>query len=106
VLEAAGLKGKETPRQAHPQALPAAVASTPAVASPPARVRSLARSACAIADCPDAVAYLESRRLWPLPAGCTLRAHVGVDYWHERQHLGRFAGLLAEVKDISGELVT
>jgi putative DNA primase/helicase len=106
VLEAVGLKGDDAPRQAERKALGAAVPSTPTVATPSARVRSLARSACAVADCPDAVAYLESRGLWPLPAGCTLRAHVGMEYWHERQQLGRFPGLVAEVRDISGELAT
>lgn len=106
VMEAAGLSGDETPRHAERKALRAGVASTPTVAMPSARVRSLARSACAVADCPDAVAYLESRGLWPLPAGCTLRAHVGMDYWHERQQLGRFPGLVAEVRDLAGELAT
>jgi putative DNA primase/helicase len=106
VLETAGLSGDETQRQTERKALRAAVASTPTIAIPSARVRSLARSACAVADCPDAVAYLETRGLWPLPAGCTLRAHVGMDYWHERQQLGRFPGLVAEVRDLAGELAT
>ena len=106
VMEAAGLGGDETPRQPERKAPRAAIASPPTIAMPSARVRSLARSACAVADCPDAVAYLESRGLWPLPAGCTLRAHVGMDYWHERQQLGRFAGLVAEVRDLAGELAT
>lgn len=106
VLEAAGLRGEEMPRQAERKALSAAPAPVATIATPPARVRSLARSACAVADCPDAVAYLESRGLWPLPPGCTLRAHVGMDYWHERQQLGRFPGLVSEVRDLAGDLVT
>jgi putative DNA primase/helicase len=41
-----------------------------------------------------------------LPPDCGLRAHVGIDYWHEGQRVGRFAGLVAEVRDLSGELGT
>lgn len=72
------------------------------VAKPSARLLSILRSACAVSDCPDAVTYLESRKLWPLPAGCTLRAHAGLDYWR----VGRYPALVAEVRDIHNELVT
>jgi putative DNA primase/helicase len=51
------------------------------------------------------VTYLEGRGLWPLPAGCTLKAHPSLDYWHEGKR-SRFAGLVAEVRDIGGEPVT
>jgi putative DNA primase/helicase len=73
---------------------------------PPARVLAVARGACAVADCPDAVAYLESRGLWPLLAGCALRAHPAFEYWHEGQRVGVYPGLVAEVCDMDGELVT
>jgi putative DNA primase/helicase len=108
VMQAAGLDGRDeqTPRQSAPIAPGAPQVAAPTVATPSARVRALARSACVVADCPDAVAYLESRGLWPLPPGCTLRAHVGMDYWHERQQLGRFPGLIAEVRDLAGDLAT
>jgi putative DNA primase/helicase len=75
-------------------------------ASPPARVLRLHRACCAVADCPDAAAYLESRGLWPLPEGCSLKAHPSVEYWNEGRSVGRFPALIAEVRDIAGELVT
>lgn len=106
VMEAAGLADSDTPRVAARRAPVGAAVSEPAIAAPSGRVRTLARSTCVIADCPDAVSYLESRGLWPLPSDCALRAHVGIDYWHEGQRIGRFPGLVAEVRDLSGELVT
>lgn len=106
VMEVATLERADTPRVAARAATGAAIASEPAIATPTGRVRSLARSACAAADCPEAVSYLESRGLWPLPAGCQLRAHVGMDYWHEGRCLGRFSGLIAEVRDFEGDLAT
>jgi len=107
VLDAAGIVA-DSPRQAAQDVNRAVIAPPPAtpVAAPPARVRSIARSACAVADCPDAASYLESRGLWPLPAGCTLKAHAALDYWNEGQHVGRYPGLVAEVRDLAGELVT
>ena len=59
-------------------------------AEPPRRVRSLARSDCAVVDCPDAVDYLESRGLWPLPAECGLKAHPSVEYFAEGHRVGKF----------------
>lgn len=106
VLEVTGLRSEETPRQAVCETLRAAIASTPTIAIPSARVRSLARSACAVADCPDAVAYLEGRGLWPLPAGCTLKAHAGTDYYEGPNRIGRYPGLVGEVRDLADELVT
>ena len=103
VLEATGMVTDEVP--AARNASLAAIASAPLVAMPPAKVRAVARAACAVADCPDAVAYLTSRRLWPLPTGCTLKAHPSLDYWHEGQR-ARYPGLVAEVRDIVGEPVT
>jgi putative DNA primase/helicase len=104
VLEIAGIVSDIEPAAAR-HAAPAAIAPTPSVATPPAKVRALARAACAVADCQDAVAYLESRGLWPLPASCTLRAHPSLDYWNEGKR-ARFPGLVAEVRDIAGAPVT
>ena len=77
-----------------------------AIAQPTARVLKLRRESCAVADCPDAVAYLDSRGLWPLPARCTLRAHPGVAYFADGQLVDRFPALIADVRDIEGALVT
>jgi hypothetical protein len=60
---------------------------------------------------PDALEYLRSRQLWPLPAGCTWRANVGVDYYRRLngkaiENVGRFPALVAAVRDVDGELVT
>ncbi|MHB1870904.1 MAG: toprim domain-containing protein [Steroidobacteraceae bacterium] len=108
VMQAAGLDGRDepTPHQAAPIAPGAAQVAAPAVATPPARVRTLTRSTCAVADCADAVDYLASRGLWPLPPDCGLRAHVSVDYFDRGQRVGKFAALVAEVRDRAGALVT
>ncbi|MGO9036428.1 MAG: toprim domain-containing protein [Steroidobacteraceae bacterium] len=57
-------------------------------------------------DCHDAIEYLASRRLWPLPEGCALRAHVSVEYFEDGHRIGRYPALIAEVRDIDGQLVT
>ena len=75
-------------------------------ARPPNRVLRLLRESCAVVDCPNAVEYLAGRHLWPLPAGCTLRAHVAADYFEGGQRVGRFPALLAEIRDEAGDLVT
>ena len=108
VMHVAGLDGRDepTPRQTAPIAPGAAIDSKPAIATPPQRVRTLTRSTCAVADCPDAVDYLASRGLWPLPPECGLRAHVSVDYFDQGQRVGKFAALVAEVRDLGGALVT
>lgn len=72
----------------------------------PSRVLRLRRESCAVADCADAVEYLASRRLWPLPDGCTLRAHPSAEYFQEGRRVGRYPALLSEVRDLAGELVT
>ena len=84
-----------------------AARSLSAPASPTRRVREILRGACGPDDVADVVAYLQSRRLWPLSRACPLRAHASVEYWNdERQRIGRFAALVAEVRDIAGQLVT
>ena len=55
---------------------------------------------------PAARRYLRQRRLWPLPSGHALRAHVGAEYWREGQRVGRFAALIAPVIDVDGILIT
>jgi putative DNA primase/helicase len=77
----------------------------PAAQQPSAKVLAIRRGSCAVADCQDAVTYLESRALWPLPPGCTLKAHPSLEYWHEGTG-ARNPGLVAEVRDIGGDLVT
>ena len=103
VAEAAGVAAAESITWG-PSASP--TESEPPPARPTARVREILRSACEPGDVPDVVSYLESRRLWPLPDGCALRAHASLEYWHERERIGRFPGLVAEVRNQAGELVT
>ncbi len=76
------------------------------VARPPDRVLRLRRDRCAIENCVDAMAYLASRGLWPLPPGCTLKAHATVEYWHDGRRVGRYPALVGDVMDITGEIVT
>jgi putative DNA primase/helicase len=104
VLEAAELTPDSPSVAAHRVTRPV-MAPVPLVASPPDKVRALARAACLVADCQEAVSYLHGRALWPLPDGCSLKAHPSVDYWHENQR-ARYPGLVAEVRDIADELVT
>jgi putative DNA primase/helicase len=88
-------------------ALPTPIPEDPApIARPTDRVLRLRRDRCAIENCDDAVDYLASRALWPLPLGCTLRAHSTVEYWNEGQRIGRYPALIADVVDLAGALVT
>ena len=84
---------------------PLKVPTAPSAAEPTDKVRAVSRSACPVADCQDAAAYLESRGLWPLPVGCTLKAHPSLEYWHDGER-SRHPGLVAEVRDVSGDPVT
>jgi putative DNA primase/helicase len=104
VTEAAGLVGDAAPRDVRTVAPPIGSKATPA--QPTRRVLEILRDTCAPEDAQDAIAYLQSRRLWPLPSACTLLAGASVEYWNERQRVGRFAALVAEVIDVIGELVT
>jgi putative DNA primase/helicase len=102
VVEAAGLSNS-------PQALAAPVPrvqSGDAPARPAERVRRLRRERCAVANCADALDYLTSRGLWPLPQGCSLAAHPSAEYFADGKRIGRFPALLADVVDVAGELVT
>lgn len=79
--------------------------------SVPARVRALLRTSATPDLVPDAEAYLRSRHLWPLPPGCPLRAHAGLDYFRPGlgrsvQNVGRFPALVARVVDLEGETIT
>jgi putative DNA primase/helicase len=107
VIEVAGLIDTQPviARRSPSNAFPEAIAPLPLVATPPAKVRGVARAACAVADCQDTIAYLTTRGLWPLPEGCALKAHPSLDYWHEGQR-ARYSGLVAEVRDIAGDPVT
>jgi putative DNA primase/helicase len=103
VIEVAGLSEGLSPAWTAPAQRAQAAE---AVATPSERVRRLRRQRCAIADCVDAVDYLASRRLWPLPDRCTLTAHATAEYWNDRQLVGRYPAILADVVDQAGELVT
>jgi putative DNA primase/helicase len=83
-----------------------AAAAESTMATPSRRVREMLRTSCGPDEVTDARQYLASRGLWPLPHACALRAHASVEYWEAQTRLGRFAALLAEVRDIAGELVT
>lgn len=103
VISAAGLQGADQRDQP-----PVRFGQQPdiEIAKPTRRVTTLVRESCRIEDCEPAMKYLESRALWPMTLGHTLRAHPSVEYWHERQKIGVFAALVGAVRDIAGELVT
>jgi hypothetical protein len=82
---------------------------TRATTKPPTRVRDLLRTSTTPDLVPDVVAYLRSRNLWPLPPDCSLKAHPGVPYWDTSEQpvcIGRYPALVAEVRDVDGELAT
>jgi putative DNA primase/helicase len=78
----------------------------PPRAGPTDRVLRLRRDQCRVADCPDAVAYLQARGLWPLPPRTTLRAHATLEYFDQGERKGRHPALIAEIRDVAGELVS
>jgi len=103
VIEVAGLSDTADVSISAPASHPAPIEPK---AIPTDRVRRLRRERCAVADCDDAVTYLTSRELWPLPNGCVLSAHASVDYFEDGQRIGRYAAIVADVVDLVGELVT
>jgi putative DNA primase/helicase len=106
VIEAAGLSDASSPRSPVPTPMPMHILDVGGAAVPPDRVLRLRRDRCAIENCEDAITYLASRGLWPLPPGCALKAHATVEYWHESRRVGRYRAIVADVVDGAGELVT
>ncbi len=111
LLAVASFLGIESsaPRPAAPRAPMAQVRTEPATVT--RRVLDLLRTCTAPEMVAGVVDYLRGRRVWPLPARCSLKAHVGYDYIRPLQgkafeNLGRFACLVAPVVDVEGELVT
>lgn len=100
VLAVAGMSSTASPRARTSQV------RSDTLATPTERVRRLRRETCVPAACPAAVAYLGSRGLWPLPPGCAWRAHPTLEYWSEGERLGRYPGLVADITDVRGELVS
>lgn len=102
VMSVAGLSDEE-----HLPITPRVAATEPTEpAKPTQRVRALIRESCLVEDCEPAILYLDSRALWPLPQGHSLRAHPSVEYWQEGKRVGRYPALIAAVRDMCGELVT
>jgi len=112
VMEVAGLRDPCGDDAARPRPAPRpAPRVEPEIAQPTARVKQLLRTSTTPDAVPDVIAYLTTRKLWPLPAGCAWRAHVGVDYRRQLdgkavEWVGRFAALVASVRDVGGEMVT
>jgi putative DNA primase/helicase len=103
IIAAAGLTHGDPSRRVTPISQVAPVSSP---ATPNDRVHQLRRGRCAIENCTDAVDYLAIRALWPLRAGCDLRAHANAEYWQDGRRVGHYPALVADVVDITGELVT
>jgi putative DNA primase/helicase len=107
-MEAAGIEEDENVTSASVRApLPARIPEGETItARPTDRVLRLRRDRCVLENCDDAVDYLASRHLWPLPPGCTLHAHSTVEYFSDGERIGRYPALIADVRDVAGELVT
>lgn len=105
VIDVGRLEGSEFREQQRASA-PAPIRAPAERSMPSSRVLNLTREACAIEDCEPARLYLSRRGLWPLPVGAMLKAHPAVDYWDDGKRIGRFAALIAAVRDCAGELVT
>jgi putative DNA primase/helicase len=103
VIDAANLGAESRPHVAY---APPASSAPVDPARPPSRVMRLRQTRCVVTNCDDAVDYLTGRALWPLPADCSLRAHVAADYWRDGVLVGRFPALVTDVVSVAGELVT
>jgi putative DNA primase/helicase len=77
-----------------------------APSKPTSRVIRVVRESNSLESCPEVVEYLAGRRLWPLEPGHSLRAHARLQYWENGCAIGRFPSLVAEVRDVAGELAT
>jgi putative DNA primase/helicase len=106
VIEAAGFSEGDASRPFTVSAPVAHAEILGLAASPSERVHRLRRDRCSIENCDDAVDYLASRGLWPLPPDCSLKAHATVEYWNEGQRVARHPAIVADVVDVAGELVT
>jgi putative DNA primase/helicase len=102
-MEWAGLSDKDATTTAPAPIAPAAPLS---IAMPTPRIIRLLHESCAPAEVPDAIEYLSSRGLWPLPQGCKLRAHRDIQYYSDGNLIGHHSGLIAAVRDKNGELTT
>ena len=104
VLQAGGLadRGREAPVINRPMAS----SPDPEPSQPTRRVLELWRTSCAVADCPDARNYLDSRGLWPLPPRCALRAHPSAEFWDDGRRVGRYPILLAPIRDLDDHLAS
>jgi putative DNA primase/helicase len=108
VIAAAGLaddERKDAPPIGGPR-IPPGPETVDVLVQPSGRVHRLRRDCCPIENCDDAVDYLASRKLWPLPKSCTLKAHSTVEYWQDSNRIGRYPALVADVVDVGGRLVT
>jgi hypothetical protein len=102
-----GLEDQRKERPALSRAAsPATAPAWTAPATPSRRVLDLLRTAAPVDLVPDAVGYLQHRKLWPLPPGCTLKAHAGAPYYSNGAYIGRFPALLGKVCDSNGTVVT
>lgn len=106
LTQAAGLEAEEPLHQQPPQRRSNFQRHQPAAATPTWRVRALRRSTCSVADVDDVRIYMTSRGVWPVPPGCSLRAHPLAECYDCGKLIGRYPALIADVDDIEGDLVT
>ena len=106
VLKAAGLADADCRGQAPISHGAEAARETGRPSQPTRRALEILRSSTTVEDCQDVRMYLDSRSLWPLPEKCELRAHPSISYFEKARYIGRYAALVAPVRDISGRLVT
>lgn len=106
VIQAAGIAGNGSNGATRSQLPISARLFDSPPAELPSRILRLRRETCGLHDCDGVVDYLASRSLWPAAADTNLRAHVGVEYFDAGQKVGRYPALVADVRDVDGELVT